>query len=272
MTTSTSKTGATSAKRTGRAKPEPEGKPKPETKAKTKPKTGAGTKAGASARQPAAADALPRAGAAGDCGTADMDALRARMVAAALALAPLRGWRALSVADIAAQAGIPLAEALAATPSKTAILRAFSRAIDAQVLNDLDPEELAGEPARDRLFDVLMRRYDALWPHRAALRAILRDLPEDPGALLAALGPALESVAWMLEAAELDTSGLRGAVRVRVAGAILAANMRVWLAEESADMPRTMADLDRRLRQVEGWAEQAGTLMGRLGAVVRRWG
>lgn len=197
--------------------------------------------------------------------------IRERMVEAALALARTRGWRGLSMAEIAAAAGVPLAEALAVTPSKTEILRAFSQAIDAEVLNAIDPEEAMSEPARDRLFDVLMSRYDALWPHRPALRAILRDLPEDPGALLAALSPALESMTWMLEAADLDTSGLRGAVRVRAAGIIYAANLRVWLSEESPDMAKTMADLDRRLRRAEAWAERANEGAARIGGFIRNF-
>ena len=193
--------------------------------------------------------------------------IRERMVEAALALAEEKGWRGLSMAEIASRAGVPLADALVVTPSKTEILRAFSQGIDARVLDAMEPELAADEPARDRVFDVLMSRYDALWPYRPALRAILRDLPEDPGALLAALSPALESVRWMLEAADIDTAGLLGALRVRAAGLIYAANLRVWLGEESPDMAKTMADLDRRLRRAEGWAErtnEAATRMGRL--------
>lgn len=182
---------------------------------------------------------------------------KAQLVKAALVLAETQGWRDLSMAEIAAKAKVPLAEALELTPNKTAIIRAFSQGIDAEVLNAV-ADEIGDEPARDRLFDVLMTRYDVLWPHRPALRAVLSDLPSDPGALLAALSPALESVQWMLEAADLDTSGVRGALRVRAVGLIYAANLRVWLQEESKDMAKTMADLDRRLRRAETLMEQAG--------------
>ena len=194
--------------------------------------------------------------------------LRQRLVEAALALARTQGWRDLSMAEIAAAAGVPLAEALRVTPSKTAILSAFSQQIDAQVLNEID-DEAGDEPARDRLFDVLMSRYDVLWPHRPALRAILGDLPTDPGALLAALSPALESVQWMIEAADLDTSGVRGALRVRAVALIYAANLRVWLNEDSQDMAKTMADLDRRLRRAESLMEQATGMAENVSGLMR---
>jgi len=194
--------------------------------------------------------------------------LRARLVDAALTLAQTKGWRDLSMAEIAAAAGVSLYDALDVTPSKTAILRAFSRQIDAQVLNEID-DEAGDEPARDRLFDVLMSRYDVMWPHRPALRAILADLPTDPGALLGAVSPALESIQWMLEAADLDTSGVRGALRVRAVGLIYAANLRVWLNEESQDMAKTMADLDRRLRRAESLMEQATGMVENVSGLMR---
>jgi len=194
--------------------------------------------------------------------------LRKRIVDAALTLAEARGWRDLSMAEIAAAAGVPLADALDVAPSKTAILRAFSRQIDAQVLDEMG-DEIGSEPARDRLFDVLMSRYDLLWPHRAAMRAILGDLPMDPGALIAALSPALESVQWMLEAADIDTSGVRGALRVRAVAVIYAANLRVWLNEESQDMAKTMADLDRRLRRAESLMEQASGMADNVSGLLR---
>src|SRR5215475_2289184 len=92
---------------------------------------------------------------------------------AAFGLAAERGWADLALADIAAAAKLSLADLYAVHPSKAAILEAFSRDIDRQVLAAQDG---AGEESpRDRLFDVLMKRFDALAPHREGLAAIVRD-------------------------------------------------------------------------------------------------
>jgi len=96
-----------------------------------------------------------------------------RLIAAAFQLAASKGWRQTSLAEIAATAGIPLDETYALFRSKAALLREFRRGIDATVLGQRAPA--ASDPPRDRLFDVLMRRFEALKPHRAGLRAILRD-------------------------------------------------------------------------------------------------
>ena len=81
---------------------------------------------------------------------------RDRLLDAALALAASHGWRAVTLNGIASEAGAPLSRVHAAFPSKWAILDAFVDRIDEAVLSR--PAPAGEEPARDRLFDVLMRR------------------------------------------------------------------------------------------------------------------
>lgn len=173
-----------------------------------------------------------------------------KIIDAALKLAASRGWHDLALADIAEAAKLGLPELAQLFPTKAAILAAWSRRIDAEVLAAAEAEDLAGEAARDRLFDVLMLRFDALAPQKPALRNIARDISRDPVAAAALLRPALQSLGWMLEAAGIDASGLRGALRVRGLALVWAAAFRVWL-DDGEDQAKTMAELDRRLRQGE---------------------
>jgi ubiquinone biosynthesis protein COQ9 len=166
-----------------------------------------------------------------------------RMVAAG-------GWRDLSYADIAKDAGLGLAAAYEAYPSKAAILTGIGRDIDARLFASLDEDPLDGSP-KDRLFDLLMRRFDVLNEHREAYAALAWELPRTPieaGCLALQLR---RSLANMLEAAGLSASGLRGAFRIEGLGALYACALRVWLKDESADLSKTMAELDKRLGQVE---------------------
>ncbi len=102
-----------------------------------------------------------------------------------------------------------------------------------------------------------MRRFDALQPHRAALSVILRDSFGDPQALFA-VPQLLNSMAWMLEAAGLSAAGWRGRLRVRLLAALYLGVLRVFLRDDSPDLTKTMATLDRRLRRAE-------SLLGRFG-------
>jgi AcrR family transcriptional regulator len=171
-----------------------------------------------------------------------------KMLDAALVLAAERDWGGIGLAEIARQAGLPLAAAYAACRSKLDLLAALNRRLDEAALGAALVDE--GLP-RERLFDLLMRRFDALQPHRPALRSMLRGSLGDPAALLAA--PALlRSMAWMLEAAGIGAAGWRGTLRVHVLAGVYLSVLRVFLGDESADLAATMAALDRRLRAVEG--------------------
>ena len=133
------------------------------------------------------------------------------IVATALDLAAERGWAGLSMREIAAAAGVPLAVVQEHYPTKGAILEAFTRQVTAAVLADEDGFD-AEEAPRDRLFDVLMRRFDALQPHRKALASILLDQPRDPVSALAGLAGLQRSMGWMLETAGLDAGAARSFV------------------------------------------------------------
>jgi AcrR family transcriptional regulator len=183
-------------------------------------------------------------------GTAQSDA--DRIIDAALALIATEGWRGLSLAAIAAAAELPILQVYRVFRSKEAILHGFSRRIDQIVLAE-PPAAEPDERPRDRLFDLLMRRFDALQPYKPALEVLRREWPGDPIAVLCAGASLQRSMGWMLEAADISTGGLCGAVALKLAAAAYLSVMGVWQRDDSSDLARTMAALDARLRRIERW-------------------
>lgn len=172
-----------------------------------------------------------------------------------LALLAEKDFAHVTLRDVAAKADLVLADLYRRYPDKVALASAFLARIDAAVLagtpRAVDPEETA----RDRLFEVMMRRYDALGPYRTALQSIRRAAMRDPLVALA-LGPALRrSMAAMLEAAGLSSEGVSGAVRQNGLLAIDYAVARVFDRDDSQDLSRTMAALDSRLKTAERWVQ-----------------
>jgi len=160
-----------------------------------------------------------------------------------------RGWNGFTFPELAERSGIGLAELRQRAPTKYHLLCLHGRLVDKIVLADAATS--AGGAPRDRLFDTLMRRIDALQPHRAGLIRFGREMRRDP-LLSLALTPALAaSMAWMLEAARIGSSGLRGTLRVKGLSAVWLATLRGWEQDESVDLGATMAALDRALDRAE---------------------
>jgi AcrR family transcriptional regulator len=180
-----------------------------------------------------------------------------RVIKAAMALAAERRWRAISLSDIADQAGVSLFQLHAVFPSKGAIVEALIDRTDAIVLEGTD-DEARGEPTGDRLLDVLVRRLEALQEFKPAIGAILRDAVTDPAAALCGYPRLLRSMAWSLEAAGIRSTGLRGLLRTKGLAAIYVSTLCVWLRDDSPDLGRTLAHLDRALHRAERLARGFG--------------
>lgn len=182
---------------------------------------------------------------------------RDAMIDALMALAAERPWDDIELGDIVEKAGASLADFRDAFPSKGAVLGAFSKRIDKEVL-DGSSDELADEPARERLFDVYMRRIDALTPYKAALKRINIAVRRDPLTLAALNQVALNSQRFMLAAANIPTEDQLGMLRLQGAVLVFANVMETWYDDDSPDLARTMARLDRELKRGERVMERAG--------------
>jgi AcrR family transcriptional regulator len=195
---------------------------------------------------------------------------REKIVDALMALAEERPWEEISLSDVADRAGVNLGQFRDAFPSKGAILGAFSKRIDKIVLEGA-AADLAESP-RDRLFDVLMRRFDAMAPYKLALKHINNWAMREPTALPALNQLAINSLRFMLEAAGLSSEGALGALKLQGLALAWTHVFHTWLADEEPDQAKTMAALDRELSRGEAFvarAEDARRLLEPLAAPLR---
>ena len=181
---------------------------------------------------------------------------RDAVVDALMRLAESRPWSDIELQDIAREAAISLADLRDMFPSKGAILGGLSRRVDRQVLEGTT-DDLAGEPARERLFDVMMRRLDALAPYKRALKRIAQGMRGDPLAVAAMNQLALNSQRYMLAAAGISTEDALGFLKLQGAVIIHANTLETWFEDDDPALARTMARLDREIRRGERVMERA---------------
>lgn len=175
---------------------------------------------------------------------------RDRAVKALMALAAEDRWDAITLPMIAAKADMSLAALRDIAPSKGALLGSFAKMIDQQILEQVQ-NDMLDEPVRDRLLDVMLRRFDALRPYREAIRNIRKHVSRDPLSLVALNSVALNSWRYMLAAADIDTEDDLGMVRVQGAAIVFNRALDTWLDEDDEGLTRTMAVLDKELKRGE---------------------
>lgn len=174
--------------------------------------------------------------------------IRGKIINAALACAADTRWQDISLATIADAAGLSLSQLHGQFPSKTAIVAAIVDQTTTTVVAGTDPSA-SDESPHDRVLDAILRRFDALEANRAAITSILRDMPFDPVRTLCLVPSFLDSMAWTLESAGINSSGIAGRIRTKGLAAIYLGALGVWMRDDSPDMTKTMSFLDRRLKQ-----------------------
>ena len=195
---------------------------------------------------------------------------REAAVEALMRLAAEQPWNDIEISDVALEAGLTLAELRDLFPSKGAILGGLARIIDRKVLEG-DSTGLEDAPTRERLFDVLMRRLDAMTPYKPALRRIAYALRGEPLSMLALNSVMLNSHRYMLAAAGIDTEGPLGQLKLQGVVIAFARVTQVWLEDDDPALARTMARLDKEIRNGERFMERAQDVR-RLTAPLRALG
>lgn len=173
-----------------------------------------------------------------------------KMIDAALDLAAAKRWRDLSLPEIANHAGVSIGTAILTAPGRTHILRALIERIDRELFDSLEDDPLDGT-TKDQLFDLLMRRFDALQGHQAAIASITSDLIRDPLSSACLGARFLKSMAMTLQAAGASTDGCIGHVRAKALALIQINAAHAWLKDESDGLEKTMSVLDKGLARAE---------------------
>ena len=169
------------------------------------------------------------------------------LIRSAFDLAALDGWPAVTVAKACRFAGLDLARARARFPMKASILAKFSQMADQTALRDIANDGLA----RDRLFDMLMRRIDAHQEHRDGVIAVLEAARADPGLGVFLAMTAGSGLRWMLDGAGIETTGIRGALRLHGLVAVWLMTLRAWRNDDSPDLSSTMSTLEESLNRAD---------------------
>ena len=164
-----------------------------------------------------------------------------------------KGWSRLTLADLAAALELTLVDLRALIDSKYDLINALNQHVDAAVLDECASIDVNDSP-RDRLFEVIMARFDALTPYRNALGMMAFSARSDLRLAAMTHKHLQRSMGWMLEAAGLGEGGLRGKFRQNGLTVVYIRASLAWLKDGSEDLSATMKALDQALEDAERWA------------------
>ena len=174
-----------------------------------------------------------------------------QIISACLKLAVEKDWEEVDLGEIAEAVNMPLSELYKYFQSKNAVLRAFSQMVDTEVL-EISGSVESDAPPRDRLFELLMLRFDRLTRDREALTRIMcGTIFRDPIASVMGLRSTWFSMKQTLDSAGIETSGILGCLKVKGLTAVYLKTIGTWLKDDSPSLDKTMVVLDKSLTHAE---------------------
>jgi ubiquinone biosynthesis protein COQ9 len=183
--------------------------------------------------------------------TQDAASIKKSVIQSSLDLAADTPWADVTMHDIASHAKIEMAQMVTVFDDKIDILNAFGKQIDVQVATAMNGQVMADDSHKDKLFDVLMERFDVLNENRAAIISILNATTADPKQMVVAMPWICRSMNTMMDLADIPTNGWAGALRVMGVSGVYLKTLRIWISDETDDMAVTMNELDTNLSRGE---------------------
>ena len=175
--------------------------------------------------------------------------LKDRAINAALASAAEQPWQHVKFEDILQRANIDANDAFEYFDDKADILAAYGRLIDKQMIENIG--NLEGLNHREAIFDLLMERFDIINNDRDAIISVLNSFKAEPKNALETLPHLSRSMSRVLDAAGIDTKGMIGCARITAVTGIYLYALKTWMSDDSADLAKTMATLDKTLEKAE---------------------
>jgi len=177
-----------------------------------------------------------------------------KICAAALRLTASHGWSPLTLEHIAKTAKIPVAQVKKLCADKNALLSLLVRYIDDNVKAAVGKPDMRAT-SHDRLFEVMMARLDILQTHRKTILDIIAETKRDPSLARILLPAQHQAMQNMLALAGLKEEGIKQFFATTGLLTIYVGVLCQWERDETKDMSKTMATLDRYLRRAEKAAE-----------------
>lgn len=178
--------------------------------------------------------------------------MKEKLFKACLKIIETKGYKDFSF-DLASQeSGIPIESFYRYFKSSTDVMITLFQKIDQSVLKSFIKSESL--TPKDQLFDILMIRFEKAMPYKKVIHRFWDDClfsPQDAPSLLC---QGYSSMSWMLDASGLDNHGLSGMLRTQALLGLYLTTLRTWLSDDSPDLGKTMAFLDKGLSHLESAA------------------
>ena len=163
---------------------------------------------------------------------------------------------AVSLEQLADEAGLAITDLYVRYADSNAVLLATLRALDATALRQSadDFADALEASVHEKLLEGLMRRFELYAPLRLQMKAVYGAAQRNPVLAACLLARLADMTDRLLSLCGDEVTGWRRRARIKGIMAVLLRVQPVWQSDDTADLSLTLSSLDKELRRAAEWA------------------
>mgnify|MGYP001492003495 FL=1 len=167
-----------------------------------------------------------------------------------------KGWNDFSLEKLAKEESIKIEDLIFFFKDETKLIESFSEMIDEQVIKEVDLNEFNQNSVKDNIFELIMIRFEMLSPYKKSLDILLKQLKYEPKTLKKLTKKIFNSLDLFLEISNAKSNYVFDFLKLNIMFIIYGYTFKIWLEDDSEDMGKTMAEVDKWLSEAEGYANK----------------
>ena len=171
------------------------------------------------------------------------------------------GWNNFSLEKLAKKESIKIEDLNFFFKDETELIENFSEMIDEQVIKEVDLNEFNQNSVKDNIFELIMVRFEKLDPYKKSLDILLKELKYKPKILNKLTKKIFNSLDLFLEISNAKSNYVFDFLKLNIMFIIYGYTFKIWLEDDSEDMSKTMAEVDKWLSEAEGYANKVSPFL-----------
>ncbi len=161
------------------------------------------------------------------------------------------GWERFSFQKLSEKEKIPLNFLKSNYKCKYTVIEKFSQMIDRQVESNISANDLEDSSVKDKLFELIMLRFDELESFKKALKNIFLSAKKNPLLISIISKNLLSSLDFYLEVSNSYQNSPTDIFKKNFLLLIYSLVFETWINDKTEDLSKTMSQLDKYLSVAE---------------------
>ena len=171
------------------------------------------------------------------------------------------GWEEFSIEELSIREKIPLNELKIYFKCKYSIVDRFSKLIDKNIESKLRIQDFENSSKKDILFELMMMRFDEMDEFKSSLAKILDASKNKPLLISIITKNVMNTMDFFLELSNSYNNYAFDFLKKNFLFLIYSITFKTWLSDNTEELSKTMAELDRLLSTAENFQKKISSFL-----------